>query len=208
MNTKCTNFAKTAVMAFCLLVANAARADTLASSSAGTNYSTIDVDRYVGQSFTTGSNSLGYLLESICLTGYNGASGASNAGNGTLYLFSSAYTGLASNLASGSNLVATVTFNSTDSVWDFSSVTLAADTTYYFYIDNASSFDMYFSSSNSYSGGVYYNCNSSDSSFSIPSTSLDLNFVVTGTAVPEPAAVAGFAGLAALGFAAMKRRKA
>lgn len=114
-----------------------ALADTIASYSDGTESSEVGTTRYVGQSFTTGNNPFGYSLASISLLG---SSGSGYEGNGTLYLYSSAFTGDVSNLASGGDLVTTVTYNSSDQAWDFSGVTLSADTTYHFYIAGDSSY--------------------------------------------------------------------
>jgi hypothetical protein len=188
-----------------LMACGAANADDLLTGNTSIEFGTNVVDgRYIGQSFTTSSNVDGYTLGTIYLLDYLGTS---RVGNGTLYLYSSLFTDNVSNLASGSGLLATVTYDSTNSCWVFSGVTLSANTTYYFYLDSTSEFQVGASTSNPYSGGQFYNCTSGGTSFTSIS-SADVAFGVTGTAVPEPAAVAGLAGLAALGFVAIKRRKA
>jgi hypothetical protein len=187
------------------LVCGAANADTLISNLGATSFGNIGISSYYGQSFTTGSSSLGYLLSDI--TTYS--SGTSLAqGGGTIYLYSSAYTGIASNLGTGTDFICSAYCSSTSaSTWSFSDITLLADHTYYFYVDPEEAAKPGYA--NGYSGGMYYMALSSSNSFTNYVAATDYAFTVSGTevAVPEPATVAGLAGLAALGFAAMKRRK-
>jgi len=189
-----------------LMACSAANADTIAAYTDGTNasngsVSSGDFTYCYGQSFTTYADGTDDYLTGIYLL-----AGTDHHGSGTLYLFTSAYTGTAGSIASATtNLLGTATWNSSSNVWDFSSssIVLTAGTKYYFYYVPTEASSFWYGSS--YSGGEYYLSMSSSSTFN--SMALDMNFVVTGTAVPEPATVAGFAGLAALGFAAMKRRK-
>jgi hypothetical protein len=189
-----------------LMACGAANADTIATYADGTQASngSMSSDTYTffrGQSFTTYDDGTDDYLTGIYLL-----AGTDHHGTGTLYLFTSAYSGTAESLSSATtNLLGTATWNSSSSVWDFSSssIVLTAGTKYYFYYVPTGDASYWYGSD--YSGGEYYLSMSSSSSFS--ATGLDMNFVVTGTAVPEPAAVAGFAGLAALGFATLKRRR-
>jgi hypothetical protein len=189
-----------------LISASAASADVLVSNLAGTTTSNFGSSEFFGQSFTSGSDEHGYTLDTICLLGNNGAS---HVGNGTLYLYSQAFTGTASNLGTGTGYLATSTYTATgDAGWDFTGIILDPNATYYFYVQPAASFDVGRTSSNNYSGGTYYYAYASSATFSDPTSgTIDLNFSVNGTVVPEPSTMAGFAGLAALGFVALKRRK-
>jgi len=205
------------LFSICLLAANVARADTLVSNTTYGYDSEFWWDS-IGQSFTTGSSSSGYSVSSIALLFgvdhlYNGAK---------MYLYSSAYTDTVGNLGTGTDFIASAA-TSDGTTWSFSNVTLNPNATYYFYVTclqsdcaaaNGSGYlywDYYLDyNSYNYTGGQSYFAsgdNGTGATFSVWNSACDFLFTVTGTVVPEPAAVAGFAGLAALGFAAMKRRR-
>jgi hypothetical protein len=187
-----------------VLTCGAANADTLISNLGATTSGSYVSSWYYGQSFTTGSNSLGYLLSGI--TTYSTGSLLAQGG-GTIYVFSSQYTGLASDLATTeTDLVCSAYCSSlTDSSWSFSNISLLADHIYYFYVDPDGA--TYPGLANGYEGGMFFVATSSSESITNRVTTTDYAFVISGTTnVPEPAAVASLAGLAALGFAALKRR--
>lgn len=117
---------------------------------------------------------------------------------GTLYLFSSVYTGTPDDLASASYLAASVIAAGNEYVFD-PAVLLDGGKQYFFFADAA--FSARGSITDHYSGGARYSTPDGTTGFDGPARG-DLNFVLSGTPVPEPAAAAllcvGLAGAAAL----------
>jgi hypothetical protein len=203
------------LFSFCLLAANVARADTIASNLTYGGNNTFYWDS-IGQSFTTGSDWSTYYVSSIALYFtiddlYNGAK---------MYLYSSAYTGTVGDLGTGTNFMASAT-TSDGCTWSFDDVELDSSTTYYFYVTCLQSdceaangtgygyWDYWLDyNTGNYTGGQSFFAsgdNGTAATFSTWNSARDFLFSVNG--VPEPSTYAGLAGLAALGFAAMKRRK-
>ncbi len=151
---------------------------------------------YYGQAVTTAAGTGPY--DDITFSWLDG--GAPVAG-GNLYIFTSAYTGAASGLASASFYAESSGVSG--GVWDFaSSLLLSANTTYYFYSDSPSLVITY-DTSDGASGGYF-----GSEGFTLQD-GLSQDFVLTGApfAVPEPKTIALLvSGLIAL--AAGYRRRA
>jgi len=191
-------------------VIGTATAQTVAENTLGTYSQNLTSSFYVGQSFTTANDGTADLLGTIYLL----TSGGSASGSGTLYLFSSAYPGTASNLSTTTtNLLGSAIWNSSSNFWDLSAanITLNAGAQYFFYVAPTADLNFGFGSTNGsdavdlYAGGEYYVSPppSDNPFFSQPS---DLDFRVTGTAVPEPSTYAAVLGVMALGIGLLKRR--
>ena len=197
---------------------SAARAQTtVAENTAGTYPESLPATSrpytfYAGQSFTTANNGTGYTLGTICLL----TAGGSPSGSGSLYLFSAPYGGVETDLSTTTtNLLGSATWSGASSCWDFSAanITLNEATIYYFFIaPDSSGLSFGFGSTTGsdavdlYSGGEYYVATASANIFNaLPS---DLDFRVTGAAVPEPATCAALAGIGALGLVLWRRRSA
>jgi hypothetical protein len=194
-----------ATISFSCQIANGITVTNIAEYTGGTDEGTTDAGFYMGQSFTTIDDGTADLLSTIYLLD---ATATVPVGTGTLYLFSSEYAGNAGDLASSTTgLLGYSTWSDVTNSWDFSSlaITLEADSTYYFYFLLDKQLIPGCSYTDGYSGGSAFGTTDSSAGFQSYGT-YDLDFIVTGTPVPEPATYAGILGSLALGFAALKRR--
>lgn len=158
-----------------------------------------------GQSFTTGSNVLGYQILSFTVqaAGAQNANGGYNLRVGTISgtSFSAIYsdsTGTVTTDVAANNYI-TFTFASP--------VTLAANTTYGVDVGRTASGYTLYSNTNSasYSGGANYTSGASGvGNTSISNTSTDLVFHLDMVAIPEPSTV-GLLGLS--GLLLLRRRR-
>lgn len=185
-----------AAIAFCVS-SLAARADTLAGTTAGTS---TNFAGYYGQSFTT----LGAGTYTDITFGFESSTFATYA-SGTGYLFSSPYTGLPSALSSSDTgfLGEAASFAG---LYSFgSSVSLSAGQTYFFYEDRMiPSYTI--TGGSSYAGEIYF---TSSPTSNFTTTLFDAsNFEVTGQSAvtPEPSSIA-LLGTGVLGLAGLVRKR-
>jgi hypothetical protein len=187
-----------ASIALIITVSPAMRAETIDENN--DPWYLIDSDIYIGQGFLTPATS-NYLLDGFAF--YN--TSLTKVGGGTLYLLDYAYTGAASGLPSV--CICSATWNDSTSTYDFTGVddslrTLTTGNTYYAYAGQANSFGAAGSISTMINVAGLYGKGESYASDHTYETSC----VVTGTAIPEPATEAAFAGMSALALAAFARK--
>ena len=181
-----------------VVLASSAQADTIASNSGGSGY---NVEGYLGLSATTGAEGPWNGIE------FSWLDGSSLVAQGDLYIFTSEFTGAPDALASSSYFA--VSSTTSGGVYGFeSSVTLEANTTYYFFSDALFSEGAISASlSDTYTGGEPYFSGAVDQAFlSYGFQNFDWDFVLSGNPVPEPTSLALF-GLGAAGIAVVRRRK-
>jgi acetyl-CoA carboxylase carboxyltransferase component len=193
---KTLNSVALAAFATALIAAVPASATTLASYTSGTSSATF----VPGQSFTVAGAG---TFNDIRFNFYNASLQA--IATGSLYLFTSEYTGTTQALASTTaNRIGVAAASGSTYAFDLSTI-LTAGTVYYAYADR--SFTLSGTASGTYAGGNAYTANSG--SFAAL-TAQDINFTVTGTppAVPEPASWAMMIlGMGAVGGALRRRSK-
>lgn len=171
--------------------------------------SSIPLYSRLAQSFTTGASA--FLLDNITVKIYDGT----NSGSGfsvDLYSDLDGQPGSLIETLSGSNQPSSGDYAYTSA----GSTTLAADSTYWWVASlsegGSRSTSLWETNSTAETGlsgwtigdGHAY---SGSSTGGWSSTSSPLQFSVNGSAVPEPSTYAAFAGLAALGLAAFRRRR-
>ena len=176
---------------------SAANANIISDNTAGSDASVTGV--YWGQSVLTGSGTSWNNLQ------MNFYTGSTPIAFGNLYMFSSEYSGAPNGLSSSTYLASASDFGST---WDFApSVTVAANTMYWFYSDSVNSGSLTGNSDNSKPVEDYYYSFNGSSNFNNGGTAI--NYLLTGTpstSVPEPATYTML--LAGLGlFCFMARRR-
>lgn len=175
-----------------------AEASVLASNTAG---SATGVGQEWGQSVTTVS---GGPFDDIQFNFYD-ANGAPTAA-GTLYVFSSIYSGTPAGLASAGALAASV--SNAGGIYSFApSLTLNGGQQYFFYEDTAMT--TLGEALDNYPGGNAFYCCGLGADFT-NATGQDANFLLAGDpigAVPEPISLSIF-GAGLLGGAVLRRRKA
>ena len=184
-----------ALVAFCPTLM---RAVTIAENTAGTLSS--GGGFYFGQSFTTVAGS---PESNIAFNFFSDVPATTPYAVGTGFLLSMAYTGTPSSLSS-----ATPGFlgqaNASGGFWTFnSSLTLLANTQYFFY-ENALSDSI--TGGNSYAGGQLYFANLADGDFA--GLGISNNFRVTGSpaGVPDTGTTFSLLGFASLGLVALRRK--
>jgi hypothetical protein len=161
-----------------------AQADTITADTAGAGG--VNLNEYLGQSVLTGA---GGPWNNITFA-FLGSGGAGLAA-GDLFVFNKAYTGTESGLISGAGLLAEST-GIVNGAWTFAStLTLAANTEYYFYSDNLFGPNTVFGdySASTYSNGMAYGAVPSYGILDFTAdTTADANFSLTGTqkAIPAP----------------------
>lgn len=163
---------------------------------------------YLGQSFTVEGSG---TFNNIAISFYTGYGASIPYSDGSLFLYSSEFTGLVSQLGSGANFLGTsVTSNG---AFAFApALTLTGGVKYFAYMDNVRPSAQY-TGGNPYASGQTFQADSSSGNrfYAIPT--VDLRFGASGTpsgvaAVPEPASWAlMLVGFGAIG-GAMRSRKA
>ena len=176
-----------------LLLSSNTYATLISENIGGTKNSVSGI--YWGQSVIT---STGGDWTDISLNFYSGSTAIAWD---DLYLLSNEYLGTPSGLSSASNVLGVA--SASGGLWSFdSSVILSSNTQYWFYTESALTGSL--TGNNDVSGTSYYWTGSSSSNFALATN--DINYTLTGTAVPEPSifALMGI-GLAGIGF--VRRRK-
>lgn len=154
---------------------------------------------YVGQSVTTPSGGPWHNLQ---FNFYGDASATTPVADGTLWLFSSEYTGTIANVSTSSGGYLASTDSVANNVWQFdSSAWLQPNTQYFFYA--SSPLSTYYQG-DTYSGGVFYAQGGLGAAWAAQ-PSMDETFKLQGT-VPEPAAM-GALVVSSLGLLARRRQK-
>lgn len=206
----------------CLLYAATPASANLSLSYTTPNDKIIPGGNFVGAAITTSS---GGPFDDINFNWYTGTVvNGQQVGSltalafGTVYIFTTVPTSLSpATLSTASGLVGSAAANSAGTAYVFDpSVTLQANTTYYFLNDTATSSpsNLNIYEHTSTSGGNLYVSASSSVNFALdPSDTLDFNLtgtdVINLTAVPEPTSLAmvGSGGVASLAFAWRLRRR-
>jgi hypothetical protein len=181
--------------------ATGASAGIISSATSGTNG---NVAGFIGQSVTTPGTVTGW--NNITFDFFSNGPGTTPAAFGTLFILTQKYTGTPAALSSGTTGFVASSTSIVSGVYQFNStVTLAANTTYYFYENTALAVGAVTGSA---SGTTSYFASSSATAFSSTGVGTT-NYQLSGTATPEPRmfGMVGLAGLAGV-LVQFRRRKA
>jgi hypothetical protein len=161
------------------------------------------VNLFPGQSVTTGSSSLPW--NNITFNWFSDVPATTPTAFGTLFLLSSEYLGTPAALSAATPgfLAQSQSISGGQYIFD-PSVTLQANTQYFFYANAGGRFISAILPG-TYVGGSAYGSNSSNTPFSSSLAGLDVTFRLSGTPIPTPALLPGLVGM---GVVAFRKRRA